>query len=252
MNSKGLIWAIIITLINGIQVGAQFDNNKTLYQRNDGGVTVVDPDKNMFGDTVYKVRKYDSADQAYSAEYGLQTAVVGAAVVFAIEAGKAAIDVGQQAGTATLDWWRFNGQPMVNAGAGAVADAAIKVARTVMGQPIYPSWIGVYGSTQRHSGENPGTFTILMNKDYWGLNADIVMQVNHPSLGSESGKWRGFRMDYAGKQDGNSIRTFKPPVPYPEGTKIFYSFHCVDDWGWSYWDNNGGKNYAILVVRDPQ
>ena len=33
----------------------------------------------------------------------------------------------------------------------------------------FPTWIGTYGLYPRHSGANPGRFTILMNEDYYGL-----------------------------------------------------------------------------------
>src|SRR5207247_1067680 len=37
----------------------------------------------------------------------------------------------------------------------------------------FPTWMGVYGSFVRHTdGTNPGTFTVLMNQDYFGLHAN--------------------------------------------------------------------------------
>jgi len=100
----------------------------------------------------------------------------------------------------------------------------------------FPSWMGVYGSYQRHDGGNPGTFTVLMNQDYYGLHAEVAVQVN-------GGGWTTYEMNYAGNVDGNSLWQFTPSWTFPATQIVDFYFHGWDDWGGNIWDNNGGANY---------
>lgn len=110
-----------------------------------------------------------------------------------------------------------------------------------------PSWMGVYGSFERHAAGNPGSYVILMNQDYWGLNAEVGVQVIHASLGANSGKWQTFPMAYSGNKDGNSIWKFTPAQAYPAGATVHFYFHGWDSRGGNLWDSNGGKNYSFTA-----
>lgn len=111
----------------------------------------------------------------------------------------------------------------------------------------FPTWMGVYGSFERHSAGNPGTYTVLMNQDYWGLNAEVGVQVIHSSLGTNSGKWQVCAMAYAGNKDGNSIWKFTPAQAYPGGATVNFYFHGKDGAGANIWDSAGGKNYSFTA-----
>ena len=80
---------------------AQFDDNKTFYERKDGGVTVVDPDRNIYGDTDYNVRTYDSRQSAYQNEYVTEniSLQLGASVAVG------AINIISDAGHALSKWY---------------------------------------------------------------------------------------------------------------------------------------------------
>jgi|APTNR8051073442_1049403.scaffolds.fasta_scaffold00006_102 hypothetical protein len=105
----------------------------------------------------------------------------------------------------------------------------------------FPSWIGVYGSHERHStNSNPGTYSILMNQDYFGLQAEVGVQVN-------GGAWTTFPMSYAGNVDGNSKWTFTPAAAYQAGATVKYYFH-----GWQVgvgdiYDSQNGANYSFSI-----
>ncbi len=107
-----------------------------------------------------------------------------------------------------------------------------------------PTWIGVYGSFERHDGGNPGTHTILMNQDYYGLHAEIGIQVN-------GGAWNTYQMSYAGNNSGNSTWTYTPANSYPPGSTVKYYFRGYDDWGWNIYDNNGGADYSFTASLVP-
>ncbi len=108
------------------------------------------------------------------------------------------------------------------------------------GALAFPSWMGVYGSYQRHNGVNPGQFTILMNQDYWGLHAEVGIRVN-------GGSWNTHAMNYVGNTSGNSIWEYKPNVAYATNLTVEYYFHGWDDWGGNIWDSNGGANYNFVA-----
>jgi hypothetical protein len=110
-----------------------------------------------------------------------------------------------------------------------------------------PSWMGVYGAVERHAAGNPGSYVIQMNQDYWGLNAEVGVQVIHASLGANSGKWQTFPMAYSGNKDGNSIWKFTPAQAYPAGATVNFYFHGWDTRGGNLWDSNGGKNYSFTA-----
>ncbi|MCB2154962.1 hypothetical protein KQI84_08750 [bacterium] len=104
----------------------------------------------------------------------------------------------------------------------------------------FPTWMGVYGSYERHSDANPGTYTILMNQDYYGLHAEVGVQV-------DGGSWESFEMAYAGNVDGNSMWTYTPAAAYPAGATVSFYFHGYDNWGGNIWDSNGGANYSFDI-----
>ncbi len=109
----------------------------------------------------------------------------------------------------------------------------------------FPSWIGVYGSFQRHvDTQNPGTYEVLMNQDYWGLHCDVGIRV-------DGGAWQVQAMNYAGNQGGNSHWQFTPTQTYAPGSTVSYYFHGYDNWGGNIWDNNGGNNYAFTASLVP-
>ncbi len=105
----------------------------------------------------------------------------------------------------------------------------------------FPSWMGVYGAFERHTTNgNPGTYTILMNQDYYGLQAEVGVQVN-------GGAWTTFPMSYAGNVDGNSKWTFTPAATYQAGANVKFYFH-----GWQFgvgdiYDSQNGANYSFSI-----
>jgi 1,4-alpha-glucan branching enzyme len=107
-----------------------------------------------------------------------------------------------------------------------------------------PTWMGVYGSYQRHDGSNPGTYTVLMNQDYWGLHAEVGVRVN-------GGSWTTHQMTYAGHTSGNSVWTYTPASAVAPGSTVEYYFHGYDDWGAHIWDNNGGANHTHTAALVP-
>lgn len=109
-----------------------------------------------------------------------------------------------------------------------------------------PSWIGVYGTHKRHDDRaNPGQFTILMNQDYFGLQAKVGIQVN-------GGNWVMYPMAYAGNVDGNSRWTFTPSFQFPGGAVVKYFFHGSDQAGGNIWDSRNGLNYEFTVSPAPE
>ncbi|MBU0677295.1 MAG: CBM21 domain-containing protein [Verrucomicrobia bacterium] len=104
----------------------------------------------------------------------------------------------------------------------------------------FPSWMGVYGGFERHSDGNPGTFTVLMNQDYYGLNAGVGVQV-------DGGEWALYEMVYVGNVEGNSMWQFTPGFTFPQGSTVSYYFHGWDDWGGQLWDSDWGNNYSFTV-----
>lgn len=97
----------------------------------------------------------------------------------------------------------------------------------------FPSWIGVYGSYERHNAVNPGAFSVLLNEDYWGLHAEVVIRV-------DAGSWQAYEMNYVGNVDGNSVWTRSHDAAFPTNATVEYYFHGWDDWGGNITDNNGG------------
>lgn len=105
----------------------------------------------------------------------------------------------------------------------------------------FPTWMGVYGSFERHSGGNPGVFTILMNQDYYGLHAEVGVQV-------DSGAWTTYAMTYVQNVDGNSVWNYTPAAAYPAGATVAYYFHGWDDYaGGDIYDSNAGLNYTFVA-----
>lgn len=122
--------------------------------------------------------------------------------------------------------------------------ATLMLAATVVSQTAsaFPTWIGVYGSYRRHTDEsNPGTFTILMNQDYFGLNANVGIQVN-------GGTWTEYSMSYTGSADGNSIWTHTPGAAYPAGAIVRFYFKGYEDYSSStIYDSLNAANYAFDI-----
>ncbi len=104
----------------------------------------------------------------------------------------------------------------------------------------FPSWMGVYGNFKRHNGQIPGEFTILMNQDYSGLFAEVVLKVNN-------GQWIHFRMNRVGNVDGNSLWKYSPQIAMPPGATVTYYFHGYDKWGGNIWDSRYAQNYSFKV-----
>lgn len=105
----------------------------------------------------------------------------------------------------------------------------------------FPTWMGVFGSYQRHDDSaNPGQFTILMNRDYPGLQARVGIQVN-------GGNWVVYPMRYAGNVQGNSLWTFTPSFQFPAGATVRYYFQGTDRSGRNIWDSRNGQNYQFTV-----
>ena len=103
----------------------------------------------------------------------------------------------------------------------------------------FPSWMGVYESYETHSGSNPGTYTILMNQDYWGLHAEVGIGIG--------GTWTTHAMTYSGSASGNSIWKYVPGVALATNTTVQYYFHGWDDWGGNIYANNYGWNYSFVA-----
>jgi hypothetical protein len=121
------------------------------------------------------------------------------------------------------------------------------MALSATGAGAFPSWMGVYGSFERHAAGNPGTYSVLLNQDYWGLNAEVGIQVIHSSLGTNSGRWQVYGMTYSGNKDGNSLWKFTPAQAYPAGATVNFYFHGKDSAGGNIWDSNSGKNYSFTA-----
>ena len=104
----------------------------------------------------------------------------------------------------------------------------------------FPTWMGVVGNVARHDGKNPGTFTILLDRNYTGLHSNVGIQIN-------DGPWKEFAMEFAGLEGGNSKWTHTPKEPFPGGATVKYFFHVWDNWGGNIWDCNGGRNYTLQI-----
>lgn len=124
------------------------------------------------------------------------------------------------------------------------AGAVLSIVATAGTAVAAPSWIGVYGSYQYHNASNPGTFTVLMNQDYWGLNAEVGIRIN-------GGTWAAYPMNYAGNTSGNSIWNYTPASPIAPGSTVEYYFHGYDNWGAHIYDNNGGANHSHTAALVP-
>ena len=99
----------------------------------------------------------------------------------------------------------------------------------------FPTWMGVYGTSPRHNGVNPGQFTILMNEDYFGLGANVGIRVN-------GGDWQEAAMSYQTNLNGNSVWTYVPPEPFPFGAEVEYYFHGFEGTNHVY-DSANSSNY---------
>lgn len=124
------------------------------------------------------------------------------------------------------------------------AGAVLSIVATAGTAEAAPTWIGVYGSYQYHDASNPGTFTVLMNQDYWGLHAEVGVRIN-------GGSWTAYPMNYAGNTSGNSVWTHTPASSIPPGSTVEYYFHGYDNWGSHIYDNNGGANHTHTASLVP-
>lgn len=119
------------------------------------------------------------------------------------------------------------------------------LAMTAQMAAAFPSWMGVYGNYKRHDDRvNPGQFSVLMNQDYFGLRAEVGVQV-------DGGNWVMYPMSYAGNVRGNSYWTFTPSFQFPGGAKVKYFFHGFDTWGGNIWDSRNGLNYEFATSPTP-
>ena len=155
MNTKVISYILTIALSLGcLPCPAQFDDNKTFYQRMDGGMTVVDPDRNMFGNTEYKVRSYDSRDSAYQSEYAGEILAIqlGALVVVG------AINLAADAAQSLKEWWNNDNSTSSR---------------------VYPVITSIYPSSIAEGiGLQPGDYVISYN----GKSLGYATPENHPLL----------------------------------------------------------------------
>ncbi len=99
----------------------------------------------------------------------------------------------------------------------------------------FPGWIGVYGTRPRHDGANPGQFQVMMNEDYFGLNANMGIRVN-------GGDWSVQAMTYVTNTDGNSVWSYTPPAPFPFGAEVEFYFEGYEGESHIY-DSADSRNY---------
>ncbi|HMO05333.1 MAG TPA: carbohydrate-binding protein [Kiritimatiellia bacterium] len=110
----------------------------------------------------------------------------------------------------------------------------------------FPTWMGTYGIYKKHDDRaNPGLFSIMMNQDYVGLQAEVGIQVN-------GGNWVMYPMKYVANIDGNSLWTFMPSFQFPGGATVKYFFHGFDRWGGHIWDSRNGLNYEFTTSPTPE
>jgi hypothetical protein len=85
-----------------------------------------------------------------------------------------------------------------------------------------PTWIGVTTGTQRQTGGNPGTFTVMMNQYYSTLHASVGVSVNGVNF-------KEYAMTYDGMVSKNSKWSFNPAGDFPSGAAVRYYFR-----GWDF------------------
>ena len=134
----------------------------------------------------------------------------------------------------------IRGQLIAGGGARAAALALALTLFPALAQ-AFPSWMG--NCCSHANRVTTGTlyagdlvrFEILMNQDYYGLNAEV---------GINDGGWLTYAMSYGGGDSGNSWWYYEKR--FASGTKNFY-FH-----GWegsnNIYDNNGGANYSVTIT----
>ena len=110
----------------------------------------------------------------------------------------------------------------------------------------FPTWMGTFGVSPRHDGQNPGQFLIMMNEDYYGLEANVGIRVN-------GGDWAEYAMSYQTNASGNSVWTYVPAEPFPFGAEIEFYFHGFDGSGSHIYDSANSANYhgGPLFWSDP-
>ncbi len=121
----------------------------------------------------------------------------------------------------------------------------LALAASVQLAAAFPTWMGTYGTIKKHDDRsNPGLFTVLMNQDYYGLQAVVGLQVNN-------GSWVIYPMNYAGNTQGNSAWTFTPSFQFPGGATVKYFFHGKDNGGGHIYDSRNGLNYEFTTSPLP-
>ena len=105
----------------------------------------------------------------------------------------------------------------------------------VVAAQAFPTWMGVFGTSPRHDGRNPGQFLIMMNEDYFGLEAKVGIRVN-------GGEWAEHAMAYRTNASGNSVWTYLPAEPFPFGAEIEFYFHGFEGANHIY-DSANSTNY---------
>lgn len=113
--------------------------------------------------------------------------------------------------------------------------AILAVVAVLSTAEAFPGWIGVYGMRPRHDGANPGQFQVMMNQDYFGLNANVGIRVN-------GGDWSEQAMAYVTNTDGNSVWSYTPPAPFPFGAEVEYYFHGYEGAS-NLYDSADSQNY---------
>ena len=114
--------------------------------------------------------------------------------------------------------------------------AVLGTATWAVAAGAFPTWMGVFGVSPRHDGRNPGQFLVMMNEDYYGLEASVGIRVN-------GGDWTEHAMAYRTNSGGNSVWTYAPAEPFPFQAEIEFYFHGYDGSGSHLYDSADSANY---------
>lgn len=117
-----------------------------------------------------------------------------------------------------------------------ILSALLGVATWTAAASAFPTWMGTFGVSPRHDGQNPGRFLIMMNEDYYGLEANVGIRVN-------GGDWTEYAMAYQTNASGNSVWTFVPAEPFPFGAEIEFYFHGYEGTENHVYDSADSANY---------
>lgn len=104
----------------------------------------------------------------------------------------------------------------------------------------FPSWIGVRHGFKRHTGRNPGVFSVMMNEDYYGLAAELYTCLR-------GGNWTRHPMWYAGHRDGYSVWLAVPATSFPAGENLAFYFRGFDVWNNELFDGAEDQPHEVLL-----